>query len=371
MPKTAVKVSSKGTCIYCQGEFEKSKMTQHLKFCKPRVAKLKAQNSGDEPKVKLLHISIEGTYLPIYWMHLEIPADHTFYDLDGFLRETWVECCDHLSEFKVGKTSYMSRTEDMIWDISIPGDTSEEENEDEVVEDEEIEDEEEGSDLSPEEVVEQVLENMAEEFGSDLNDLPLKEIEAKITSFLVKEFDPENGVMPPETQPMINMLATMVQMGALGAYRNMPKEHDMSVELEKALKVGQKFSYTYDFGSSTDLTLKVIAEREGIAGAQSAEGAEGEDEDEDTIQVMARNEPPVIACRSCGKPAIGIFSGYGAPQYGAVCETCAKTDRGEYDEGMLPIVNSPRVGVCGYTGDAEYVEWDEDEELDDEEDEEE
>nr|HET6901731.1 hypothetical protein [Ktedonobacteraceae bacterium] len=371
MPKTAVKVSSKGTCIYCQGEFEKSKMTQHLKFCKARAAKLKAQNVGDKPKVKLLHILVEGTYLPIYWMHLEIPADHTFYDLDDFLRETWVECCDHLSEFKVGKTSYMSRTEDMIWDISIPGDTSEEENEDEVVEDEEIEeeeeDEEEGNDLSPEEVVEQVLENMAEEFGSDLDGLPLKEIEAKITSFLVKEFGPEDGVMPPETQPMINMLATMVQMGALSTFRDMPKEHDMSIELEKALKVGQKFSYTYDFGSSTDLTLKVIAEREGIAGAGDAES---EDEDEDTIQVMARNEPPVIPCRSCGKPAVGIFVGYGAPQYGAVCETCAKTKRGEYDEGMLPIVNSPRVGVCGYTGDAEYVDWDE-EELDEEEDEDE
>lgn len=141
----------------------------------------------------------------------------------------------------------------------------------------------------------------------------------------------------------------------------------MSIELEKALKVGQKFSYTYDFGSSTDLTLKVIAEREGIAGAGDAES---EDEDEDTIQVMARNEPPVIPCRSCGKPAVGIFVGYGAPQYGAVCETCAKTKRGEYDEGMLPIVNSPRVGVCGYTGDAEYVDWDE-EELDEEEDEDE
>lgn len=364
MPKTTIKVSSKGTCIYCQGEFEKSKMTQHLKFCKSRVAKMKAQNVGDEPKVKLLHLSVEGTYLPIYWVHLEIPADHTFYDLDDFLRETWVECCDHLSEFRVGKTSYMSRTEDMIWDISIPGATSAEENEEEVVEDEEIEDEEdeeEGSDLTPEEVIEQVLENMAEEFGSDLNELPLKEIEATITSFLAKEFDAEDGVMPPETQPMINMLATMVQMGALSAFRDMPKEHDMSVELEKALKVGQKFSYTYDFGSSTDLTLKVIAEREGIA------GAEGEDEDADTIQVMARNEQPVIPCRSCGKPAIGIFSGYGAPEYGAVCETCAKTNHGEYDEGMLPIVNSPRVGVCGYTGDAEYVDWDEDEELEDDE----
>ncbi len=382
MPKTAVKVSSKGTCIYCQGEFEKSKMTQHLKFCKARGARIKAQNSGDKPKVKLLHISIEATYLPMYWMHLEISADHTLYDLDDFLRETWVECCEHLSEFKVGKTSYMSRTEDMLWDFALPSDASEE-DEEEVVEEEvvvgaeieEDEEDEEKSKLTPEEVIEQVLENMAEEFGSNLDALPLKEIEARITSFLAKEFNVEDGAMPPETQPMINMLATMVQMGALTAFVDMPKEHDMSVELEKALKVGQKFSYTYDFGSSTDLTLKVLAEREGIAGAEvaqsteSAESAEDEDEGVDTIQVMARNEPPVIQCRSCQNPAIGIFTGYGAPGYGAVCETCAKTKRREYEEGVLPIVNSPRVGVCGYTGEAEYINWEEDGEFDDEEEE--
>lgn len=364
MPKTATKVSSTGTCIYCQTEVDKGKMTQHLKFCKQRTAKIKKLNTSDEPKVKLLHILVEGTYLPMYWMHLELPAEHTLYDLDSFLRDTWVECCDHLSEFKVGNTSYMSRTEDMIWDFAIAGDpgvpavvesegSAEEEFEDE---------EEEDSDLSPEEIVEQVLENMSEEFGSSLDGLSISEIESKISDFLAKEFAADGGTMPAEAQPMITMLATMVQMGGLSMFKDMPKEDDMDVELGKALKVGQKFSYTYDFGSSTDLTLKVIAEREGV---------EDQDEEEDSIQIMARNELPVIPCRSCGKPAIGIFPGYAAAEYGAVCETCAKTDRGEYDDQLLPIVNSPRVGICGYTGDAEVEEWDEDEEFDDEEDEDE
>jgi hypothetical protein len=361
MAKTTTKVSSKGTCIYCKGEFEKSKMTQHLKFCKQRATKIKEMNASDEPKVKLFHILVEGTYLPMYWMHLELPADHTFYDLDGFLRETWVECCDHLSEFKVGNTSYMSQTEDMIWDFASPGDVvdADEEDDEEDEEDEEII--ENGRNLSPDEIVEHVLDNMASEFGASLNGLPIDEIEAKITSFLAKEFGTEDGTLPPETRPVINMLATMVQLGGLSFVRDMPKEADMNVELGEVLKVGQKFSYTYDFGSSTNLTLRVIAEREGV---------EREDEDSDTIQVMARNEQPVIPCRACGKPAIGIFMGYGSPYYGAVCETCAKTDRGEYDDEMLPIVNSPRVGVCGYTGEAEMEEWDEDEEFEDEEEEE-
>ena len=369
MPKTATKVSSVGTCIYCQTEVDKSKMTQHLKFCKQRAVKLKKLNASTEPKVKLLHILVEGTYLPMYWMHLELPAEHTLYDLDSFLRDTWVECCDHLSEFKVGKTSYMSRTEDMIWDFATDEDEDDEDDADDsdvpaVVEGDESaeeDEEEEDSDLSPEEIVEQVLEDMSAEFGSSLNGLSLNEIESKISEFLAKEFAAEGGIMPAEAQPMITMLATMVQMGGLSMFKDMPKEEDMDIELGKALTVGQKFSYTYDFGSSTYLTLKVIAEREGV---------EDQDEEADSIQVMARNESPVIPCRSCGKPAIGIFPGYGAAQYGAVCETCAKTDRGEYDEQLLPIANSPRVGVCGYTGDAEMEEW-EDEELDDEEDEDE
>ena len=373
MPKTATKVSSQGTCIYCQSEVDKGKMTQHLKFCKQRAAKIKELNARTEPKVKLLHILVEGSYLPMYWMHLEMPADDTLYDLDGFLRDIWVECCDHLSEFKVGNTSYMSRTEDMFGSFTVIGAPDDEESAEDGAEEEEAEnaddeedeeDEDFESDLSPEEIVEQVLENMSAEFGSSLDGLPLHDIESRITDFLAKEFAVDGAAMPAEMQPMITMLATMVQMGGLTMFKNMPKEEDMDVELGKVLKVGQKFSYTYDFGSSTNLTLKVIAEREGIENA---------DEEEDSIQVMARNEQPVMPCRSCGKPAVGIFLGYGAPQYGAVCETCAKTKRGQYDEQLLPLVNSPRVGVCGYTGDAEveeFYEYEGDEEDFDEEDEE-
>jgi len=38
----------------------------------------------------------------------------------------------------------------------------------------------------------------------------------------------------------------------------------MEVSLERVLKVGQKFSYIYDYGSSTYINLRVIGEREGI-----------------------------------------------------------------------------------------------------------
>ena len=78
---------------------------------------------------------------------------------------------------------------------------------------------------------------------------------------------------------------------------------------------------------------------------------------------MARNESPVIACKVCGKPATKVAPGYFYAA-GAYCDACAKEDD-EYEvEEMLPLVNSPRAGVCGYTGDD--IDWEEIEDEDEE-----
>ena len=42
----------------------------------------------------------------IYWMQLAVRADTTLRQLDGFLRGMWLECCGHLSEFKIQGTRY-------------------------------------------------------------------------------------------------------------------------------------------------------------------------------------------------------------------------------------------------------------------------
>ena len=46
------------------------------------------------------------------------------------------------------------------------------------------------------------------------------------------------------------------------------EDRDIETPLEKALKVGQKFTYEYDFGSTTYLALKVMSEREEIVRRQ-------------------------------------------------------------------------------------------------------
>jgi len=364
---TEPKETYKGTCNFCHGEFDKSKMTHHLKHCKQRKAQIEAEDAQTGEKTKIFHLVVEGRYLPMYWMHLEMPTDATLLDLDDFLRATWLECCDHLSAFKIGKDSYSSPSPGM-WEFAPPDEIAEEEDEDEEDEDEEDEDEEptlteeELSALSPFQLVLRLTDLLAEEFGPEIADLSPGEFQEKFADFLATKVQAELGVtLPPEAQTQLISMAPMLQSSIL-ADLNAPQEYDMDVELGEVLKVGLKFTHDYDFGSTTYLALRVIGEREGVV-------EKDEDGDPLLVNVMARNLPPVIPCRVCGEPATKIFSGYYDVEYGAVCDKHAKPNKEQYEdaESFLPVVNSPRVGVCGYTGDYEFDdEWDEDEEEDEE-----
>ncbi len=68
-----------------------------------------------------------------------------------------------------------------------------------------------------------------------------------------------------------------------------------------------------------------------------------------TGNVLSRNEAPVIVCQSCGKPATQVCSQCVYDGEGWLCEECAE-DHECGEEMFLPVVNSPRVGMCGYTG---------------------
>ena len=176
--------------------------------------------------------------------------------------------------------------------------------------------------------------------------------------------------LTPEMQIQLSNLSVLIQP-LLVDFVNDDYEHDMDVELSKVLKVGQKFFHEYDFGSTTKLALKVVAEREGTAPKDDYKYS-GEFGKDKTIKIMARNNPPQISCRECGKPATKVAAGYYYFEDGALCDVCARTSLKEYEDMFLPIVNSPRVGVCGYTGDADVEEfdWDDEEEYETEEDEE-
>src|SRR5205085_2612843 len=95
-----------------RGEFDKAKMSQHVKYCKERQrieAELAKSPKGKKfLQTKLFHIVLEGKYNPQYWMHIEMPAEAQLILLDDFIRAAWVECCDHLSAFQIGEFYYQS-----------------------------------------------------------------------------------------------------------------------------------------------------------------------------------------------------------------------------------------------------------------------
>ena len=108
----------------------------------------------------------------------------------------------------------------------------------------------------------------------------------------------------------------------------------MNSKVSAVLQPGLKFIHEYDFGSITQLDMQCISERQGTL---------------KKIKVLARNHPPKYACISCGKPAKEICVQCQEEGPGFLCEACAKKHKcGE--EMLLPVVNSPRMGVCGYTG---------------------
>ena len=117
------------------------------------------------------------------------------------------------------------------------------------------------------------------------------------------------------------------------------EEKGMNSKIGSVLRTGVSFIHEYDFGTTTELALRVVSEREGEPLNRP-------------IQIMARNEPPQITCSVCGKIATQVCAQCIYDGKGWLCDKCASVHEcGE--EVLLPVVNSPRVGMCGYTGDGE------------------
>lgn len=214
--------SSQGTCYFCKETYSKRGIARHLRACDAKEAHEKEIQSAGGRRKSLFHIVADG--YRTYWLHLEMPADATLGDLDSFLRSIWLECCGHLSAFRVNGTSYDSH----------PG----------------------------------------------------------------------------------------------GGWRS---SKSMNVKLGKVLSPKMEFEHEYDFGSTTHLSIRVLDQHEGWLS-----------KDEEPVRIMARNEPPKAECVNCGQPATQID----VYEWVVLCDECAE----EQAEGWLPLVNSPRTGVCGYTG---------------------
>ncbi|MDI6767368.1 MAG: hypothetical protein QME52_11145 [Bacteroidota bacterium] len=113
----------------------------------------------------------------------------------------------------------------------------------------------------------------------------------------------------------------------------------MTRHLTHVISKGLKIDYVYDYGSSTELTLSMIQRIQDV--------------DDKEIAILFRNKEPEFECSSCDKKAIAICPYCVDEGDGLLCQSCMDKHKCVQEEGeniLSPFVNSPRAGVCGYTG---------------------
>lgn len=184
---------AQGKCYICGGMYSDRGMAKHLKTCLAERHGA-VPSAEDVPEDGMYLLKVQDRYFKEYYLYLLADSCVLLSELDQYLRDIWLECCGHLSSFRIDGESYESYP-DSSW----------------------------------------------------------------------------------------------------------RRQKGMCVEIGEVLDMGMKFSYTYDFGSSTDLELKVMDIYEPF-------------HEDKGIRLAARN---------------------------------MTTDPGS--------VNSPRAGVCGYDGPADDI----------------
>lgn len=224
--------STKGKCYFCNKIVGKTAIKRHIDSCKDKEKVYSEAKTKGTKTAKYFTILIQDYYTPLYWIYVDIPTSATLKNLDTFLRDVWLECCGHLSSFKIDEETYNSSPDtDSFWG---------------------------------------------------------------------------------------------------------KKEQGMNYKLYNVLSVDTTFIHEYDFGSTTRLKLKVVSEYERPISKKK-------------VEILARNLPPEFKCSQCDKAmATNVCADCGD----WICDECSEEHEcGE--EMLLPVVNSPRVGVCGYCGNEE------------------
>ena len=124
--------------------------------------------------------------------------------------------------------------------------------------------------------------------------------------------------------------------GHLSAFSIGERELPMSATAGAVLPtLGATFQYEYDFGDTTALEGNVWMTRQGSLGRAP-------------VRLRARNDALAWTCAACGSPATVVCSYCREDRI--FCEAHAAAHEHANEDVYLPVVNSPRMGVCGYTG---------------------
>ena len=117
----------------------------------------------------------------------------------------------------------------------------------------------------------------------------------------------------------------------------------METRAEQVFGPGIELTHIYDFGTSSKTLIKVVGAREGKPLTSFP------------IFLMARNNKPEIYCVECKQPASWLcFECLNdLNKQGTLCDQHVEVHPHENYGDPVPLVNSPRVGMCGYDGPAE------------------
>jgi len=116
------------------------------------------------------------------------------------------------------------------------------------------------------------------------------------------------------------------------------EEIPMSRKVHDVFQPGIDLTHIYDFGTSSETLIKVVGAREGRPTTKRP------------IALMARNLMPEETCIKCERPAKWFCQQCVCEDDspGLLCDEHAENHPHEDYGDPAPLVNSPRVGMCGY-----------------------
>jgi hypothetical protein len=127
---------------------------------------------------------------------------------------------------------------------------------------------------------------------------------------------------------------------SIGGWRG--EEIGMSRKIEALFHEGVTLTHIYDFGTSSETQISYVSEREGVPLTTKP------------IVLLARNLMPEASCSECGQPATYYCTECQIEEgrSGMLCTPHAESHpHNNYGEPVA-LVNSPRMGMCGYDGPA-------------------
>lgn len=104
----------RGKCYYCNKELNERTIKKHMKSC-PEIKKaIERESQASKGSRNQLIISIKDKYNKnTYCIYVSIDENLQLAHLDKFIRNVWVECCGHLSCFKINGSSYNDNSDDL------------------------------------------------------------------------------------------------------------------------------------------------------------------------------------------------------------------------------------------------------------------